>query len=46
MASPIGVCCETEGNGGRKEMAMTKVGKYLAIKIWSPNTAKAISSNV
>jgi len=21
-------------------------GKYLAIQIWSPNTAKAISSNV
>jgi len=44
MASPIGVCCEAEGSGERKEMRVRKVGsgKYLAIQIWSPNTAKAI----
>jgi len=37
MASPIGVCCEAEGSGERKEMG---------IQIWSPNTTKVISSNV
>jgi len=36
----------SEGNGERNEMGMKKVGNYLAIKIWSPKTAKAISSNV
>jgi len=46
MASPIGVCCEAEGNREREEMGMRKVEKYLAIQIWSPNTANAISSNV
>jgi len=53
MASPIGVCCGCHslvagGSGKRKEMRMRKVGsgKYLAIQIWSPNTAKAISSNI
>jgi len=45
MASPIRVCCEAEGNGERKNMGMRKVGKYLAIQIWSSNTAKTISSN-
>jgi len=42
MASLIGVCCDAEG----KDMWMRKVGKYLAIQIWSPNMAKDISKNV
>jgi len=29
-----------------EEIGERKVGKYLAIHIWSPNMAKAISSNV
>jgi len=41
MTSSIGVCCEAEGNGERKEMGM-----YVAIQIWSPKTAKAISNNI
>jgi len=35
-----------KGSGERKKMGMRKVGRYLAIQIWSLNTAKAISSNI
>jgi len=35
----LGYVVRAEGNGERKEMGMRKVGKYLAIQIWSPNTA-------
>jgi len=42
---PNWVYCEAEGNEERKEMRLRKAGKYLAIQIWLPNTAKAISRN-
>lgn len=46
MESSIGVCRESEGNDESKEMDNRKAEKYLIIKIWSLNTAKANSSSI